>query len=244
MAPKRSPFPPFVTASEWRTAYQATWDALSKKRGFENADDGTILPITTNEDAIVLIRAWIDGNAAGRQRFPLWYQFAAVAYGWSPKRDKLDASTKQGDRLYPTEIAKELWLAMFRLSGDLDDEKVTRPKLVTDSDFGDPVFVAGLRTELQQDGAQAQFKIPTGMCKDAKTGRARVPRPKCDANGQGPINPLDPRGPRLPCDKPGDCTSIDIDDPITGIGKALKKDVATFAILALVAWFVLKDWKA
>lgn len=214
---------------------------MRKTRGFENADDGTIVPILTNGDAVTLIRAWSD--AATRPRFPLGYQFAAVAYGWNgAKRDTLTITARQRDALYPTEIGKELWLAMMRLANDLDDEAVTNPKLTPDAaSWSDPIWLAGLRTELQQDGAEAAFKIPTGMCRDKQTGRSRVPRPKCDAQGRGPINPIDPTGPRLPCDKPGDCTSIDIDDPITGIRKALTKDFATLAMVAFVAWIVWKE---
>lgn len=45
----------------------------------------------------------------------------------------------------------------------------------------------------------------------------------------------------MPCDKPGDCTPETIDDPITGIRKALTKDFATFAMVAFVAWIVWKE---
>lgn len=238
MAPKRT-FPPFITASSWATAYDAAWNAVKNARGFEYADDGTIVPMITNGDAVTLVRAWSD--AATRSRFPLWYQFAAVAYGWSPQRDQLDATNKQRDRLFPVELSKELWIAMMRLAGDLDDEAAASPKLITDWQWSDPVWLASLRTELQQDGARATFKIPTGLCTDAKTGRKRVPRPPCDKNGQGPINPLDPTGPRLPCDKPGDCPPDLMDDPITGIRKSLTKDFVTFAMVAIVAWVVWKE---
>jgi hypothetical protein len=217
------------------------WTASKNKRGIETADNGTLSPILTNGDAVTVVRAWSDVSAAGRARFPLWYQFAAVAYGWSPKRDRLTVSAKQRDALYPTELANELWLATFRLSGDLDDEQADRPKLITDWTFDDPVWLATLRTQLQEDGAQAAFKIPTGFCIDAKTGRKRVPRPPCDRNGQGPINPLDPTGPRLPCDKPGDCPPELIDDPITGIGKQFSKGFAKLAVVAFFAWMLLRD---
>jgi hypothetical protein len=233
LAPRRT-FPAFVTASSWRTAFQATWEAARKARGVEYADNGTVVPITTNGDAVTLVRAWSD--AAGRGRFPLWYQFAAVAYGWSPKRDRLDVSSRQRDGLYPTEIGNELWLAMFALSGDLDDEGATSPRLATDTAFDDPVWVATLRAELQQDGARATFKIPTIFCTDKRTGRRRLPRPPCDANGRGPINPIDPTGPRLPCDKRGDCAPLMFDDPIT----VITKDVGKLAVFAFVAWLLLR----
>lgn len=243
MAPRRT-FPPFVTASAWRTAYSATWDAARKARGVEYADDGTIVPALTNGDAIALIRAWSD--AATPQRFPLWYQFAAVAYGWSPDRDRLLTSNKQRDELYPTEIGKELWLAMFRLSGDLDDELAASPKLITDWAFDDAVYVAGLAGELKRDGAQASisWKIPTGFCVDKKTRRRRVVRYPCDANGQGPRNPIDPTGPRLPCDKPGDCEPETMDDPITVVKRRAKKELAAVAMLAFVAWMLLREFNA
>lgn len=236
MAPKRT-FPPLITASKWSTVFDATWNAVRKARGFENADDGTIVPILSNGEAVALVSAW--EQAATRARFPLGYQFRAVAYGWDgAKRDTLTISAKQRDALFPSEIGKELWIQLMRLSGDLDDEAVTDPKLTIDpTTWDNPISLAGLRSELQQDGAQAAFKIPTGMCRDRVTGRSRVPRPKCDANGRGPINPIDPTGPRLPCDKPGDCEPITIDDPIT----VVKKDFAKLAILAVVAWIVWKE---
>jgi hypothetical protein len=240
MAPKRT-FPPLITASTWGTAYQAAWNAVLKTNGPEYADDGTLAPRLTNRDAAALVRAWSSNAAATTARFPLWYQFAAIAYGWAHDNDTLNTSAKQADALYPTELAKELWLTLHRLELDLDDEGVSNPRLEFDNGWADPMWLAMLRGELQQDGAQAQFKIPTGFCIDTKTGRRRVPRPKCDSKGQGPINPIDPTGPRLPCDKPGDCKSIDIDDPITGIGKKLGKDFAKLAIVVAVAWIVWKE---
>jgi hypothetical protein len=213
----RAAFPPFVTASQWISVFESTWNRAQRARGLDTNDEGTIAPRLTNAEAVALVRAW--KSAATAARFPLWYQFAAAAYGWDPPdNDTFNTSAKQAARLYETEINVQLWLALHRLALDLDDT-AEPPRLDFDGAlFDDVMVVASVRARLQEDGAEAAFKIPIPACRDKKTGRMRFPR----------------RG-----DKPGDCDVVLIDDPITYIGKNLG---AAALILGLV-WLLAQDNK-
>lgn len=191
------PFPPLVTASTWATALDSLWERQKSARGLDNTPDGA--PHLTNAEAVALIRAWRGAvwNMAGASTFPLWYQFAAVAYGWNPPdADTFDVNG--GDNPYPAEINTLLWAAL-RDVADAMDSTDSPPRLEFDNTrFDDVDTVAGVRQQLQQDGAQAAFKIPLPACRDKKTGKLRFPRPN---------------------DKPGDCEVATVDDPITYIGK-------------------------
>lgn len=149
----RLTFPPFVTASQWSTAWQTLFTRAKDVNGSTHAADGTLVPKLTNADAVSLSMAWL--AAADKQRWPLWYQYAALAYGWSPDRDRLLTSDKQAARPYPVEFANDLWLSTFKLALDLDGDKVPGPRLDMDGRFDDPVFQGEVRAALTEDGAKA-----------------------------------------------------------------------------------------
>jgi hypothetical protein len=169
----------------------------------------------SNGEAVALIRGFTD--AAGKQRFPLWQQFAAVAYGWDGGESvDLDASESQGAALYLDEVDVMLWLTLRKLAEDLDGDQ-TRGRIGLDAVFGDVMYMAEVKAALVEDGAEAQLKIPVPVCKDKKTGRLRFPRPK---RGGG---------------RDEDCEPVILDP----VGDA-KRSVREFLILGALAWLVFR----
>jgi hypothetical protein len=204
-------FPPFITASSWRTIVVALASAVKDKRGSTRL---------TNGEVITVIMAWLAaiGHTRIAARFPLWYQFAATAYGWDPKkRDRLVTTTKQRDALYSSSLNDELWSAMTSLADELERDAWGTPRLDLDGRFDDVVFQGEVRAALKQDGAQAMAKIPTGACRDKKTGKVRYPRLT---------------------DKPGDCVPESMDEPIT----VIKKKATNMFQLALLVGAVWLLW--
>jgi hypothetical protein len=223
-------FPPTLTASKWSTAYEALRKRALKSNGVATATGGWRNPQTappgavvvgmtapglTNAQAIQLIRAY---HSAARAAFSLWAQYAALAYGWDPPDgDTLDATVRRGGLSYGADACVALWLELYRLTRELDAGE-SDVRLTLDDGFSDADFVADVRRELQQDGADAYFRIPIGTCTDKLTGRQRFPLPPCDARGEF----RDPyTGVKVRCDKPGDCEPTLVDDPVTYIANKL-----------------------
>jgi hypothetical protein len=207
-----------ITASTWGAVFSSAWDRALKRNGFETGSEGTIAPRVTNAEAVQMIRAW--RIAVGGARFPLWYQFAAVAYGWDPPdNDTLDA--QDPDAWYPTDVNVALWVELHRVSLASDDIAPVRLDVDDLGGYTDPGFMLSIRDALAGDGASAQFKIPLPACKDPKTGKP-VGRPH-----------RDPKTGKWRCDP------VTIDDPITYIGKSF---ASTLLILGLV-WFLASDNK-
>lgn len=215
--PERFQLPPVITSSSWITLMQSLWS--QSRRGTVKDDAGIEVPAWTNREAIAIIsgmRELAQGMPTG-QGFPLWYQFAAVAYGWQPQADTLDNSTAQADRIFPPDDAVELNAELERMVTHLDLRSHPAPRMALVDRFGSDTFLSELRTALRQDGAEPQFKIPLPACKDPATGR--------------PARPVkDPRTGKWAC--PGG--AITIDDPVTALLKALAT-VAVPAALVLLA---------
>ncbi len=229
MAGAVATFPAVLTASKWISAYQSAWNRAQKAHGMATSSDGTVGPRLTNAEAASLINAWRIAAGVG---FPLWYQFAAVAYGWSPDNDNLDTSAKQAGSSYlPDDLAVALWVVTQRLALDLDDGP-SDPRLEMANAFGDPTFAGAVRAALLGDGAEAAFKIPLPVCRDKKTKKTRWPRPSCGKTGEfrDPIT-----GAKVACDKPGDCEIVAVDDPITKVVKDVGLLVAILAAVWLLA---------
>jgi hypothetical protein len=208
---------PTATASSWDNLFWSQWNAAKRARGTGNAPDGTLAPRMTNREAVATIVAWraLDAmSTPGGQAWPLWYQFAAAAYGWDPvKSDRLNKSPAQADKLYPIALTSELWLALQRIAASLEARDVADPRVTLESSAWDDELVQGeVRHALVQDGASVStLPSPTDvLCTDKETGKRRVKRPPCDADGKGPkwLNPVTGKLEELPCDKPGDCKPI------------------------------------
>jgi hypothetical protein len=180
------------------------------------------------------------------QRFPLWYQFAAVAYGWETDNDTLNVSDAQRDKLYPSDMMLELWLALFKLTGDLDDERILEPNLSMDGEFSDPVFQGEVRAALIADGAKATItaKVPLPACKD-RDGKPGKPRASCPAGSELRSGP---NGVPVCVDTTTgkrtvptyECDPVVIDDPITGIGKMLGTPIVQGVLILGALWLVLR----
>lgn len=211
--PPRITFPVTLAASTWETVVQQAQDAASRRRGYV-ATDVARVPKLSNSEALQLIRAMT--LAIGRPQFPLWYQFAAVAYGWDPTSDQLDTTSAHGDQLYPPDASVELWQAV-KDAGAAADSSASHPvpSLYFDDVWADPLYAADVRRALQEDGADAAFKIPLPACKDPKTGKP-TGRPSKGPDGKWRCDP------------------VAVDDPVTFAGKQF----GTILVLALGAWLL------
>jgi hypothetical protein len=162
-------------------------------------------------------------RAAAGARFPLWYQFAAPAYGWEPGRNRLDRSDEQADRDYDANAAVMLNLELQRIAQELDEARKPDPRMDLDAQsWTDVAFQGEVTKALRDDGAQAQFKIPLPACKDPKTGKPAKPVKGPDGKWHCPGGPLL------------------IDDPITAIIKALAPIAVPAALILGAAWLMSK----
>ncbi len=208
MAPVAVKYPPFVSASRWSTLTDQLADLVKRKRG---------TTALTNADVVRVIMAWLAALPRTRHRelFPLWHQFAAAAYGWSPKTNRFDTSAKRAAAEYSEDLAAELWSTMRELAGRLDGELMPNPRLDLDGSFMDLVFIGEVKAQLAQDGAQAQG-IPLPACRD-KAGKVRFPRPAMPGavvrrNADGSCYYVDPiTGGKVQCDCPGECSPVVVD---------------------------------
>lgn len=226
---------PIVTASLWGTVWESIWSGLQRDRGMQIDREGTTAPKLTNREAIAIVAALRKESQRTTAGFPLWYQFAAIAYGWDPDNDRLDISDTQRDRVYPADMAVELFLAVQKLTFELEKESPTDPRLELDSGaFADNVFQGEVIAALHADGAFTTAVIP--LCKDKKTGKWRFPKAACDADGKGPRarDPATGREIELPCDKPGECEP----KPIGKIAIPVTKKTALLIAAGLAAIYV------
>lgn len=226
---RASPWPQEAHGNAWRALADATWnDAMAVngkgKAGYTDAK-GTLYPDTlypklTNGQAVTLIMAWMQAVGPSVDvSWSLWYQLAAVAYGWSPESDRLITTTRQRDAWYPGALAVELWMQTQALAEMLDKGQ-TFPEgvsLALDGDFADPTFQGQVASALRQDGASVAWKIPLPACKDPKTGKP-TGRPHKDKNGKWTCDP------------------VVVDDPITRAKQSVNGFLVVLAVVAIIAW--------
>lgn len=211
----RFSLPPLVTASTWASVWSSLWSQALARRGATHDSDGTVAPAMTNREALAIVMALRRMARATGAEFPLWYQFAAPAYAWTPGTDVLDATDRQADEEYPADAAVQLHLELQRLTAELDDRAVKEPRLEISDVFADGETQREVAAALRDDGARAEFKIPLPACKDPNTGK--------------PARPVyDDRDRKWKC--PGGVVTID--DPIT----AIIKSAAPLAIIAILAY--------
>lgn len=273
MPPARTTYPPLITASQWATVFDATWkktldarkrspsDPLIRPATLINATvwesarkrSGSAFPALAaprlrNSEVITLVMAWLP--PAGASRFPLWYQFAASAYGWTPKSDKLDVRARRGAAWFPDSLAADLWLSLADLAERLDAERVSSPRTDMDGAFSDVVFQGEVRAALRGDGAAAVIsaKLPTGACRDVKSGKVSSPVLECVAPDGARSAPRYRNG--VPyCVAPSKLRArcadgsepVELDDPITGIARGVMSPVVRVLLFLGVAWMLLDD---
>lgn len=228
VAPVAVKYPPFITASRWGTLVIALADTIEKKRGKD---------ALTNSDAVRFIMAWLASlpRARIRELFPLWGQFAAAAYAWNPKTNRFNTSPSHAAALYPAPLSEELWGTMRDMAARLDDEVMPNPRLDLDGSFMDVVFQAEVRAQLAEDGAKTQG-LPTGACRDKRTGKVRVPVPcmpfaRVHTRPDGTCYYVDPiTGAQVTCDCKGQCEPV-IVDPF-----APSKSLLLIALIVAAWW--------
>lgn len=212
--PERFTLPPTVTGSRWRNVIASLARSV---RGMGQASDGTPAPVVTNREAVAVIAA-LRKAAANVSPWALWYQFAALAYGWSPTSPTLDTSDEHADDDYDLDAAAMLVQQAGLLADQLDAANTPEPALYLEDTWQSAGWLADVAQALDDDGANVQFKIPLPACKDPVTGK--------------PAKPVkDPKTGRWTC--PGGVVTID--DPITAIVKALAP-IAIPVALGLIAY--------
>lgn len=230
-------------------------EAAKKRYGSEQVD-GIDTPRLTNGDVMTLVRAWT--QQTGQGGFPLWYQFAAAAYGWDPDErhggmafDALDTTVKRRDSMFDSELTRELWAFTSLAARNLDEGTNTSARLELDANaFEDPVWQGEVKAAIKGDGAfRAQWKIPVG-CKD-KNGKKSGPKLKCRDGFE--LEPVEGSGgllfvcrnkktgeveqPAFGCEG----ETITVDDPITAIKKILGKELFEIALILGVVWLATRD---
>jgi len=112
------------------------------------------LDVATCADASRIIAAWTFG--VGETTWPDWYQYGALAYGWSPDADRLDVTSSQSTRPYP--LLEELWSSMRASAVTADATQPAATSWVqfdtSPGDWADPTWIGLLRLALAQDGAR------------------------------------------------------------------------------------------
>ena len=234
MAPPRktktSPWPAQLYGNAWRAVNDAAWETLravngTAKTAYTDARgrhyDAQLYTRLTNGEAVTLIMGWMFAvGPSVNSSWALWYQLAAVAYGWSPERDKLDTSAKQRDAWYPGELALELFFQLDALATTLDKShppSTDSVELPLDGSFSDPSFQGQVRAALLDDGASATWLIPLPACKDPKTGKP-TGRPHRDKNGKWTCDP------------------VVIDDPVTKVKKSVNGLLVLVLVVGIVVW--------
>lgn len=148
---ERFRLPPLVTSSNWLTLWSSLHDAARRARG------GDDYPRLTNREAVALVAGFRELAKPTSEGWPLWYQFAAPAYGWDPTGDRFVTSERNADARYPDDATRELWEATKRIATNLEEEQPRREPRFELSRFriADLDFQGDVRQALIHDGAKA-----------------------------------------------------------------------------------------
>jgi len=182
VTPRRT-FPPVITASDWGSVFGAAFKTAANRRKRGVAPDGwTMVPRLTNGEVIQVIMGWLAADPSVKAAWPLWYQFAAVAYGWNPTTQRMVTTPKQRDALYPSDLMHELWMSQDALAYDLDKRGITSPRLDLDGSFDDVTMQGAVAAALAEDGGALTWGAPKPTRK--ATVKPKATAPKAD-NGLG-----------------------------------------------------------
>lgn len=206
--------PPVITASTWKTIVDSIWEH-SARQGLETDDEGGTAPAWTNRQVLAIV-VGMKAAAKAVMAWPLWYQFAAAAYGWDPEAGTLDTSDTHGDAAYPVGAAVQLVAELRRIAAALDAVRYPETRVDLADVWDDPSVLSDATAALAGDGARIAFKVPLPACKDPVTGKPSFPK-------------RDPRDGRWKC--PGGVVTVD--DPITAIMKSLSKAVVPAALILI-----------
>lgn len=187
---------------------------------------GEIVPPLTNAEVVAIVEGVLAD--LGKSAMPLWYQYAAAAYGWAPPGVVLDASPARGAALFDPELTRSFWVELDNVqmhAADNDDldaapgpNAVPSPRLDLDASFTNPVIMGEVGAALGEDGAKTLWKIPLPACKDPKTGKP-VGRPHRAPDGKWTCDP------------------VLIDDPITAVANSVMPLVLVVGAL----WLLTRD---
>lgn len=177
----------------WSSVLTAVWEASRQVHPMGELPDGTIVPRLTNRDAAALVQAWRSVAPMGTRGWPLWYQFAAVTFGWNATADTLNVTTQQAGELFPLAMTADLWSALMGIANDLDNTPraaAVKPASVElDPDmFFDMTFQGEVRQALIDDGAAARVK-GAGTQPPATATTTKVQRPAAKSS-TSPLVPL------------------------------------------------------
>lgn len=202
-------FAPTYTASTWATLVQATGKAARNANGVATASDAASAeaPQLTGRDVLAIVDAWRRAASPVPGAFPLWYQYAAAAYGWEQAGDALIVDDAQASRPFAADYDVSLWLGLAEVARRLDDARVAEPTLHVVDVWGDPAVIADVHRALADDGVRAQLKVPLPFCRDPSTGKPTWPKP-----GQK-------------------CDPVTVDDPVTAILKRVGKPLLLAGVL-------------
>lgn len=165
--------PRLVTASTWKACLDSLWRtaAMRYAGGVKGGDvigpDGTSSTPPLSNAEVVAIVFGVLADMGGASAWPLWYQYAAAAYGWDPpRRDSLDVSRARGVAPYDAALTLALWDELDRLVTEADADRRPTPRLDLDAVFTDAVVAGNVRAALQADGAAASLSLPMPPCRD------------------------------------------------------------------------------
>ncbi len=155
-------FPAFVTASSWTTVWDALTEAARKAHATVRIADGTLVPALTNGEVVTLIMGWL--GAVRKAQWPMWYQYAAVAY------------EHDADAMYPADLTAELWISLHGLATALNEAHELNPRIDLDGAYDDPVFRAEVRVAVEEDGTLKPKPTPAKPARDTKPDKRTAPK--------------------------------------------------------------------
>ena len=160
-----------LTASTWSNVWQASVEQAFRRNG---AHEGST--VLTCGDVITIIGAWLHAAPGMRARWPMWWQYAAAAYNWTPGHALLDASEIRKHATFPPSLTPDFWKATETIADELDREGVADARLDMSGDFDDVTMLAEVADAARRD--VGLIAVPK-----ARKKRRAAKRPRKDGFG-------------------------------------------------------------